>query len=379
MTSHSLDEINPLLEAACLAQQFAGAAWSVERYGEVASAGEVGDQGGIGDRAVGADTLFDTASLTKPVATAASALSLMERGMLRDDASIGRFYPVPDSWREITVRRLLTHTSGLPAYLPLHETCRGSESIRAGILDASLQAPPGTKYQYSCLGYILLQGIIEQISGLSLDRLAAETVFGPLGMTDTLFRPPADLLPRVASGGFCPHLGGLALGEPHDPLARAAGGVSGNAGVFSTARDVARFGSAVLSCAAGQVNGFLRPETARLMIENQVDPEIGGHSFGFFTHPNLMLPRGDILPLTSVGHTGFTGTSLVLSPDEGLSVALLTNCLHFRQDKTAFFRTRRQFHNLVGVWAGSSAVRHKRSSRAKSVHESGPRCNIYEI
>ena len=141
----------------------------------------------------------------------------------------------------------------------------------------------------------------------------------------------------------------------HLAIAWGAGGVSGNAGLFASVQDVSKFAAAVLGRGESSAGRVFSPAAAGLMLTNQINPDVGGHSIGLFTFPNLMLPRGDLLPRSSVGHTGFTGTSIVLAPEVDCGAVLLTNCLVHSSDKSTFFRTRRRFHTLVGAAIGASA------------------------
>jgi len=314
------------------------------------SVGSVGSFDPAAAESVRPDTLFDAASLTKPVATAVSLLFLLDRGEVVLSDPVARFMErAGRPWKNVTLLDLLTHTSGLPPYVEPDGPFSSRDSMLEGILALPLSSRPGERYVYSCLGYILVERIIETVTGETLDSFAGRTIFQPLGMANTTFRPGTALLPRVASGGYCPRRQKLVYGEPHDPLAWRAGGVSGNAGLFSCPTDLCRFGAAVLASAALAEDGPLSPAGARLMLSSQISPDVGGQTIGFFAHPNPMLPRGDLLPAKTVGHTGFTGTSLVLVPGLDLVVALMANSLVYTQDKTEFFRSRRRFHNLVAA------------------------------
>ncbi|HET6382191.1 MAG TPA: serine hydrolase domain-containing protein [Armatimonadota bacterium] len=354
LNQERVQDLERLLLTAWEQKQFAGAAWAIVRHGNLAANGVLGTEGIGDDLPITDETLFDLASLTKPVATASTALCLIDRGEMLLGDDVRRYFPeAAPHWTDVTLRHLLTHTSGLPPYAPLYETRRGGEAIRDGILELEMKAAPGEKYAYSCLGYILMQHVIQAITGESLAKVASDLVFEPLGMGSTGYCPDPDGPARIASAGRCPHRDKALHGEVHDPVAWGAGGVSGNAGLFAPLQDVCKFGAALLDRGASSIGRVFSPAAANLMLTNQIDPAVGGHSIGLFTFPNLMLPRGDLLPRSSVGHTGFTGTSLVLAPELDCGAVLLTNCLVHSSDKGAFFRTRRRFHTLVGAAIGA--------------------------
>ena len=291
------------------------------------------------------DTVYDIASLTKPVATATSILILIERGDIHLGQPVTDFFPdhALPHLSQINLRRLLSHTSGLPAWKDFYSQGRKRDEVIAGIVSTPLDNPPGQVYTYTCLGYILLGEMVRMVSGSSLDEFASKNIFQPLGMNDTTFNPCSELLERTAVTANCPARKHTLVGEVHDPNAWAMGGVSGNAGLFSTALDLARFSTMLLSGGAG----VLSKAAARLAFENLIDPRIGGHTAGWFIYPNEMLPSGDLLSKQTIGHTGFTGTSVVIDPASDLFVVLLTNRVCRDDDGAEFRRTRRLFHNAV--------------------------------
>ena len=243
----------------------------------------------------------------------------------------------------MTLRHLLTHTSGLPAWAACYS---GLDAAVETILALERTAPE-TRYAYSCLGYILLAKILQNLTGKPLDALACEQVFAPLGLASLTFAPdPARCAPTTAREGAEEEPVSL-RGIVHDGNARAIranGGVSGNAGLFGTAGDVARFGEALR---AGSF--FSAPAQARLLSPQSAPP---GHTLGFFCTPNPLAPQGDLLSDAAVGHSGYTGTLLTLDPAFDLTVALLTNAV-LGEGKTDFLRWRRRFLNAI---AGSLPV-----------------------
>jgi CubicO group peptidase (beta-lactamase class C family) len=293
-------------------------------------------------------TLFDLASLTKPVACASSVMALVEEGVLQLEAPVSSLIDEAPAWfKRIRLRHLLTHTSGLPAWKPFYEQAQGE-----GLVQVVLQTPPSrlpeVGYEYSDLNYILLGEIVRRTSGKSLADYARERIFLPAGMPDTLYNPDEHLLPRVAVTANCPWRKGQTLrGQVHDANASAMGGVSGHAGLFSTANDLARFCQMLLRGG----DGVLGKMTVEEMFHNQI-PGIGGQSFGWFTHPNDMLPRANLLPESCIGHSGFTGTALLLNRQPEFFVVLLSNRVYCAYEGGRWLPYRRQILNAVSAVIG---------------------------
>jgi CubicO group peptidase (beta-lactamase class C family) len=301
-----------------------------------------------GERPVSLDTIYDLASITKPMATGASVLTLIEQGRLTLTASLSEFLgEYASHLSRVTVAHLLTHTSGFPAWTACYETGPGAEAAVAAILRLPT-VPPGTKYEYSCLGFILLQRIVETVSGQPLDRFARENIFAPLGLDTVGYRPDGTLqsriAPTVAKEG--PDSNIPLTGTVHDGNARGIGGVSGNAGLFGTAREVAVFGEALR--APGENPLFGAPTRARV-FDNQIKPEVGAHTLLFFAQGNGYCPAGDVLSPRAVGHSGYTGTLLTLDPAYDLTVALLTNSVFLADGKASFLTVRRKFLNALAA------------------------------
>jgi CubicO group peptidase (beta-lactamase class C family) len=289
-------------------------------------------------------TRYDLASLTKPLATGATLLTLVE------DGTLALMEPADDAaFPGITLHHLLTHTSGLPSWTPCYERGEGKPAALAAIHDAA-RGEPGGAYAYSCLGFIVLADRIERALGQRLDRAAQERVFAPLGLDTLTFAPGTqNVAPTVSAEG--PGKDAVLLGAVHDGNARAIGridgAVAGNAGLFGTARDVARFGEAL------RRGTFLSAPTRARVFANQSTP--AGHTFLFFGAPNPLTPTGDLLSDRAVGHSGFTGTVLTIDPVFGLTVALLTNAV-FGDGKGNFLRLRRRFLNTVAAIAGGAGA-----------------------
>ena len=271
------------------------------------------------------NTMWDMASLTKVVGLTTAMMQLTETGKVDLDTPVQRYIPEfrgPNKDR-VTVRHLLTHSSGLPAWRPLYKETLSPSEARALAVATALDTVPGIRMVYSDLGAIILGQIVERVSGEPLDGYLARHVFGPLGMTSTRYRPGPELLPRVAPTEFDSWRQRQIRGEVHDENAYSLGGVSGHAGLFSTAHDVARFCRMLLT--GGTLNGVrvVQPETIRRFTTVQ-DSALSNRALGWET-PNGTNSAGHLLAKPAFGHTGFTGTSIWVDPSRDLFVILLTN------------------------------------------------------
>lgn len=308
-------------------------------------------------------TVFDLASCTKPVATAMSVMKLVERGMIRLNDPVSMYIPEFKNWvsadgkskATIRIKHLLTHTSGLPPYASVSELQKRygavqPDSLMSYIAGMRRDFAPGTDCQYSCLNFITLQNIVQRLSGMSLRDFARLNVFAPLGMNHTDYIPCKEnkkgewvsaSAPVWADGGkgddwrdiVAPTEkqpnGQVLRGIVHDPLARVMnGGVSGNAGLFSNADDLALLCAAILN--GGQLNGMrvLSPSTVRLMTSLADGLEKFGRTPGWDMSSDYSSNLGDMLSSSAIGHTGFTGTMIDIDPENNLAIILLTNSVH---------------------------------------------------
>jgi uncharacterized protein YbbC (DUF1343 family)/CubicO group peptidase (beta-lactamase class C family) len=287
------------------------------------------------------DTIFDVASLTKVVATTTSVMQLVEHGRIRLNDPVAQF--IPEFGRHgkerVTVRHLLTHTSGLRPDLDLEAEFSGADEAIRQAADERLTAAPGERFIYSDINFFLLGDIVGRATSERLDRYAKTHVFEPLGMSETTFLPPESWRPRIAPTERCRPLawpcaaGDAAVpflrGIVHDPTARRMGGVAGHAGLFSTASDLARFCRMLLDRGrAGHVR-ILAPATVERMIQPSTPPgmrEVRG--LGWDIDTTYSANRGDLFSTGSFGHTGFTGTSLWLDPHTRSYVIFLSNRVH---------------------------------------------------
>ncbi|MBZ2205735.1 beta-lactamase family protein [Massilia sp. R798] len=307
-----------------------GAVFHLERAGMAYQKAYGNHSYEAGAAAVTPATVFDAASLTKVVATAPSVMLLAEDGRVDLDAPLVRYLPecAGQGRDPITVRHLLTHTSGLPAGLPATPAWHGLTRALALACSRTPTDAPGTAFRYSDVNYILLGELVRRVSGQPLDRFADERIFAPLGMRDSRFVPlpamaPARIAPTQRLPGEAPR---LLQGEVHDPTARRMDGVAGSAGMFTTARDLARFARMLL--AGGELDGVrvLSRDSVRLMTTAQSGPAIvAQRGMGMDIDSPFARPRGTLFPVGSYGHTGFTGCILWIDPASGTFYVLLSN------------------------------------------------------
>jgi len=272
-------------------------------------------------------TLWDVASITKVVSTTSIAMRLVDRGKLNLDAPVRHYLPRFSGGHknDVTVRMLLDHTSGLKSYVPFYLKARGSRTRAVDLLYAQpLVRTPGDSAEYSDLNALLLGLMEEKIAGLPLDQLAKREVFEPLGLTQTMYRPPARLKPRIAPSGVW--RGQPVPGDVNDQNAVAMGGVAGHAGVFSTGMDLARYAQVWLRSGRGLDGSWVSPETIRRFLVK--GPRSGSRLLGWDTpeaKPDEPSVFGSLVSDASYGHTGFTGTELWVDPARDLFLVFLTN------------------------------------------------------
>ncbi|NBV21702.1 MAG: DUF1343 domain-containing protein [Proteobacteria bacterium] len=275
------------------------------------------------------DTIFDAASLTKVIATTPAMMRLIEQGKVSLADHVIKFIPEFGTLGKevITVRQLLTHTSGLRPDVGLKPDWSGNDAAIQLACAEKIAAPPGTKIIYSDTGLILVGEIVRRVSGMPLDQFVQREVFGPLGMKDTGFNPPRDKLARIAPTEV--EDGQPVRGIVHDPRARRMGGVAGHAGLFTTAADLALFARMMLN--EGELAGVrvFKPETVRLWTSVQTPPGVAGRrGLGWDIDTSYSGPRGKLFPIGSYGHTGWTGTSIWIDPFSKTFLIFLSNRNH---------------------------------------------------
>jgi uncharacterized protein YbbC (DUF1343 family) len=273
------------------------------------------------------DTIFDLASLTKVVATTIAVMQLVEKGQIRVNEPVAKYLPefAENGKEEITIRELLTHFSGLPKDLDLSQPWEGRETaLRMAYAEKPIYAP-GSRFLYSDVNFIVLGALVEKVSGMSLAEYCQKNIFAPLKMSHTRFLPPASWVPKIAPTQYDEH-DKMLRGVVHDPTVRRMGGVAGQAGLFSTADDLARFAQALLDGST-----ILSPLTVEKMTTPQQPPTSQVlRGYGWDIDSPYSSNRGDLLPVGSFGHTGFTGTSLWIDPTTRTYIIVLTNAVHPR-------------------------------------------------
>jgi uncharacterized protein YbbC (DUF1343 family)/CubicO group peptidase (beta-lactamase class C family) len=277
------------------------------------------------------DTIFDMASLTKCIATTMSVMKLFEDGRVRLNDPVAVYLPefAQNGKQDITVRELLTHFSGLRPDLDLKDSWQGRDAAYRMAMAETPEYPPGSRFVYSDINFETLGFLVEKVSGESLDAFAASNVFAPLGMKDTRFLPPQDWVARIAPTQY-DEKGRMLRGTVHDPTARRMGGVAGHAGLFSTADDLSRFAEDLLS-------GFTvlsRSTVSKMSTPQQPANAASLRGLGWDIDSPFSSNRGELLPVGSFGHTGFTGTSLWIDPVTDTYIVLLTNAVHPRGPKS---------------------------------------------
>lgn len=297
-------------------------------------------------------TLYDLASLTKPVSTTMVALRMLEEGRLLLSDPLSRYFTseelknAPNARKDVTIFQLMTHTSGITSHMPLWRSCESVKEVPSAILASSPVCEPGAQVYYSCMGYILLGKILERVADEPLDVLAKNMVFDPLGMENTTYCPNTS---NVAATEYSEMRGCYIAGEVHDENAYFLGGVSGNAGVFAPLDDMITFAMMLSEKGHTPHGRFLGTPTFELAVKNFTPGLSEARGLGFQLKPPMpsLSAMGDLMAEGSYGHTGFTGTSLYVDARDGLWGVLLTNAVHFGRDKTEFFRYRRRFYNAI--------------------------------
>jgi uncharacterized protein YbbC (DUF1343 family)/CubicO group peptidase (beta-lactamase class C family) len=284
------------------------------------------------------DTIFDMASLTKVMATTGSIMRMVQLGQIKLNDPVARYLPQfgQNGKQEITIRQLLTHYSGLRPDLDLKpEWTSQLEAFRLASAEKPIN-PPGSTFVYSDINFIVLGELVQKLSGMTLNRYAETFIFQPLGMTNSRFLPPQSWFLRIAPTAKDERSGMMLRGLVHDPTARQMGGVAGHAGLFSTADDTAKFALALLGGGA--------PVWSKLTVEKMTTPQQPPNltvlrGLGWDIDSPYSTNRGELLPVGSFGHTGFTGTSLWIDPTTDTYIIILTNAIHVKNGNVVTLRS----------------------------------------
>jgi CubicO group peptidase (beta-lactamase class C family) len=356
-----LEAVDAVVEAGVVARAFPGGVLAVGRDGALVhlkAFGRLSYDPGAAE--VATDTLYDLASLTKVVVTTTLSMILVDEGKLDLDARVHAYFlafsgPAKEG---VTVRHLLTHSGGLQWWAPLYKELKGKKAYLERIVAMDLAYDPGAKTVYSDLGIILLGDILERVSGTPFEELAQKRVLEPLAMKDARYRPPADLLDRIAPTENDPWRGRVVRGEVHDENALALGGVAPHAGLFATATDLSHLAQALLDGGTFGGTRIVSRATVELFTERAGIP-VSSRALGWDTPTDESGQRsstpgqpgyssaGSLLSARSFGHTGFTGTSMWMDPQRGLYVILLTNRVHPTRENNRIRETRAQVADAV--------------------------------
>jgi len=347
---HAIDDkITCLIDSSISLGLFPGAVWLVEERGRVVSRGQVGLAQRVPSRKpMRRKSIFDVASLTKPVCTATIGLKMWEWGELSPDEPVGRHLPeFSGGWRDgVTVGQVLSHSSGLPSGLPIPKLCKDPSQVLDCICRTEMVYVPGSRTLYSDVGFMLLGKLLERVSGQALDTLGRRIVFEPLRMDRTMYRPPRRLRPEIVATERS-RTGRTALvGVVHDASARFMGGASGHAGLFSCVDDLAKFCRMML----GKGQTFLSRQTIEKATSIWADDGANAYGLGWFKRRSPDDPASKHFSKSAYGHTGYTGTSIWIDPARDFFALLLTNRVHNQSDASRIpemNRTRRRFHDMA--------------------------------
>ena len=354
MSSSRLAHLSPVIETAVARREFPGAVLLVGRKNHIVYRQAFGlSSWEPQPEVMQPDMIFDLASLTKPLATAAAVMILVEQGKIRLWDKVIDFIPgftphIDETGciaEDARIWHLLTHTSGLPDYIKpedleadFEEYCPASE-LTAYVAAMPKEAPPGDCFKYSCLGYITLAQIIKIVSGKNIAEFTQEYIFQPLNMQNTFFRPPDSIRNRCVPTQKIAE--SILRGAVHDPLARLQGGISGNAGLFSNAGDLAVFAQMMLNQGEREGVRILSPLAVRRMTEIYPWADAAGRGLGWDLDSPYSTNGGDLFGPRSYGHTGYTGTSIWIDPETKTYIIFLTNRVHpYDQGKVVSLRSR---------------------------------------
>ncbi len=350
----SFESLDAFIDGKIAEGAFPGGVLAVGRGGAVVHLRAYGTMDLSNAQPVQPNTIYDLASLTKVIGLTTAVMFLVADGSLDIERPVVDLVPefAGPGRNTVLVRNLLTHTSGLPAWVPLYEETPDADSALKRIYGEPLESEPGTAYVYSDLGAILLAQVVERVSGRPLDEFLQDRLFAPLEMLDTGFRPDPASFQRIAPTEQDPWRGRMVRGEVHDENAFHLGGVSGHAGLFSTAPDLIRFATWMLDAYHGRLDSALAPYLPSQLVQEfvsvQPGPQGSTRALGWDTPtPGGGASSGHLLSPHSFGHTGFTGTSIWVDTDREIFIILLTNRVHPTRDNRALLPIRGQIADKV--------------------------------
>ncbi|AND42796.1 serine hydrolase [Cytobacillus oceanisediminis 2691] len=357
MVQQPLNEIDPLMEEMISEGVMPGAVTFVARRGHIVKHDSYGYSYRYTDDKfteaqnpieMTEDTIFDLASISK-IFTTTAAMILYDDGRFQLDDPVAKYIPefAENGKENVTIRQLMTHTSGFTAWIPLYSQGSSRDDRMQIVFKHPLANEPGEAYTYSDLNMITLGAIIERLSGQSLDEFVKKRITNPLGMKDTMYNPPESLKHRIAATEYQPAIGrGIVWGEVHDENAWSLDGVAGHAGVFSTASDLAKLAHMYVNDGRYGGKRILKEETVKMLIQNQI-PQFPGNDHGLGWELGQGWFMDALSEGTSLGHTGYTGTSIVINRNNGTIAILLTNRVHPSRNTVTTNIARRAFARQV--------------------------------
>ena len=351
-SDYNLSKALAIIDSAIDNRIFPGAQIFIAKEGEIIASESFGKYTYDDDAtSVTNESIYDIASLTKVVSTTPIVMKLISMKKIGLKHTLGQFYNnIDETKKDITINHLLTHSSGFKSFIEYYKTDMLSrELIINDILNTELDFRPGEKYQYSDLGMILLMDIIEKITGKTLDYLSRNWIYKKIGMENTMFNPKHELLNRVVPTEYDSLFRKKMLqGIVHDENAFLLGGVSGHAGLFSTAEDLGRFGQVMINKGSWLGNRYFKSSLIRQFTKRQNIPIGSERTLGWDTPSrNGRSSAGDFYSHNSFGHLGFTGTSIWIDPDNEVVIVFLTNRVHPTRKNNRIYGIRRKFHNYA--------------------------------
>ena len=348
-SNYNFSKVDSLMNAAIKNKYFPGAVLLVGHRDRVVFQKPYGSfTFDSNSKRVDLQSIFDLASLTKVVATTSSVMRLYDEGKIKLDDKVTKYLPEfgNNGKENITIKNLLLHNSGLPSWKPFYKNYKNKEEVIDAVLSMKLESKPGEKYVYSDIGMVVMQLVIEKISGESLDKFADEEVFSKLDMKNTFYNPSPKVwyntLPTENDTYWRMQ---LLKGKVHDETAYMLEGVSGNAGLFSTAGDLSKLVYTLLNEGKYGSEQIFKKETVKLFTTKYNDKS--DRALGWDTKSKANSSAGDLFSFNSFGHTGFTGTSIWVDKDEGLFVILLTNRIYPTRDNTKLFKFRPELQDVI--------------------------------
>jgi SSS family transporter len=365
-------QIDRIIEGGIAAKKFPGAVVIAGHNGRIIFHRAYGNRSLIpAVEAMTEDTVFDVASLTKVLVTAPAIMQLYEQGRFRLNDPVAQYLPAfaANGKQDITIRQLLTHYSGLPPDISLDDPWQGKEEGLRRAFAAKPVTPPGVQFRYSDINFIVLGALVEKLSGLTLDQYQQRYLAQPLGVEHMRYLPPESWRSRTAPTQY--DHGVMLRGVVHDPTARQMGGVAGHAGLFSTAGDVAVYAQNLLDRLAGKPSHFPLLQLTLKKMTTPEQPATGTalRGLGWDIESPYSSNRGELFPVGSFGHTGFTGTSIWMDPTSDTYVILMSNAV-YPNGPTGINAIRGAVANAVAAWVGGQPDKGSLVDRLTGYNES---------